>query len=237
MKKVFVLSILCLALLATMPAFAGNVTVGLPPDPGSGNCFPWGCGYGSGGTAEYQQVYTSSAFGTGPILINDIEFFNTQFNSGTTQMNTGTWTISLSTTTADWNTLSSNFASNIGANNTQVFSGPLSQSWAFGDTLTINLSTPFLYNPSDGNLLMDVMANAQDPNGAIYFDVNSSNSVMGRVYCPSGIACSSGTVANGYGLVTGFSYGQATTPEPGTLVMFGTGVLGLAGLLRRKFFV
>lgn len=27
----------------------------------------------------------------------------------------------------------------------------------------------------------------------------------------------------------------AATPEPGTLVMFGTGVVGLAGLLRRKF--
>jgi len=25
------------------------------------------------------------------------------------------------------------------------------------------------------------------------------------------------------------------TPEPGTLVMFGSGVIGLAGLLRRKF--
>jgi hypothetical protein len=32
------------------------------------------------------------------------------------------------------------------------------------------------------------------------------------------------------------SYGLAsTTPEPGTMVMFGSGVLGLAGVLRRKF--
>ena len=27
---------------------------------------------------------------------------------------------------------------------------------------------------------------------------------------------------------------QPTTPEPGTLVMFGTGILGLAGVLRRN---
>ena len=27
---------------------------------------------------------------------------------------------------------------------------------------------------------------------------------------------------------------EPTTPEPGTLIMFGSGVLGLAGLLRRK---
>ena len=35
-----------------------------------------------------------------------------------------------------------------------VFSGNLSQPWAFGDTLHINLTTPFAYNPADGNLLM-----------------------------------------------------------------------------------
>jgi hypothetical protein len=30
---------------------------------------------------------------------------------------------------------------------------------------------------------------------------------------------------------------QSTVPEPGTLMMFGSGVIGLAGLLRRKFHV
>ena len=29
---------------------------------------------------------------------------------------------------------------------------------------------------------------------------------------------------------------QNTTPEPGSLVLFGSGMLGLAGLLRRKIF-
>jgi hypothetical protein len=27
---------------------------------------------------------------------------------------------------------------------------------------------------------------------------------------------------------------QAVSPEPGTLIMFGSGILGLAGILRRK---
>ena len=30
---------------------------------------------------------------------------------------------------------------------------------------------------------------------------------------------------------------NGTTPEPGTLAMFGSGVIGLAGLLRRKFYM
>jgi hypothetical protein len=33
-----------------------------------------------------------------------------------------------------------------------------------------------------------------------------------------------------------FNFAQTVgTPEPGTLVMFGTGIVGLAGLLRRRF--
>ena len=31
-----------------------------------------------------------------------------------------------------------------------------------------------------------------------------------------------------------FEYGSTTTPEPGTMIMFGTGVIGLAGVIRRK---
>ncbi len=31
--------------------------------------------------------------------------------------------------------------------------------------------------------------------------------------------------------------GAAATPEPGTMLMFGTGILGLAGTVRRRFCV
>ena len=36
------------------------------------------------------------------------------------------------------------------------------------------------------------------------------------------------------GGLTGLSYNTSTIPEPGTLIMLGTGILGLAGTLRRK---
>src|SRR5450755_302587 len=111
MNKTLATVIVCLALLMAIPAMA-DVTVGLPPDPGSGNCFPWGCAY----NAEYQQVYAQGAF-SGSITITGLQFYNTQFNSLSTQLPSGNWAISLSTTSVDVNTISSNFASNLGGDN------------------------------------------------------------------------------------------------------------------------
>ncbi len=232
MKNLFVLCTLCAALVLAVPAFA-NVTVGLPADPGTGNCFPFGCAY----SGEYQQVYSHTQF-TGPITILDLEFFNTVADSGATQMNTGTWTIYLSTTSADWNTLSTTYANNIGGNNTLVFSGDLTQPWTFGDTLHVTLTTPFTYDPSQGNLLMDVfVSGATDPGGTIFFDTNGydngnfdGNNYLGRVYCNG--CFPAGNTNYGYGLVTSFS----TIPEPGTLALLGTGLVGLFGVVRRRMF-
>ena len=227
MKKAIFCLVLC---LVALPVLADTIVIGNPPDPGAGNSFPFGSPY----NAEYQQVYANSNFSGGPISITDIYLYNTQVNTGATSTPTGNYTVSLSSTDAGVGTLSGNFSANLGGDNTQVFSGSINQSWNFGNTLDIHLSHTYTYDPGSGlNLLMDVVGSGVNTPINIYYDVNS-NAGFQRVYCSGGQDCGSNGIADtpGYGLVTGFGYNQV--PEPGTLVMMGTGLLGAVGMIRRR---
>ena len=201
MKRLLPVLLKCISLLSAIPALADQ-TIGLPADPGQGNSTPFG-GY----SGRYQQVYAGSAF-SGIIVITSLQFFNTQSNSNATNVPSGNWTIALSTTSANWNTLSTNFAANVGADNAMVFSGNLSRPWAFGNTLTINLSKPFAYNPQRGNLLMDVNVSGVTTSGPmIFFDTTGYNGGARNGSTVVGHVDSDG-VFSGYGLVTRFVSGK-----------------------------
>jgi hypothetical protein len=74
--------------------------------------------------------------------------------------------------------------------------------------------------------------------GNMNFSLAGSAPVTYSGTCTNGSFCGVGgtTDAGGYVIVTyDYSGPPVVTPEPGTLGLFGTGLLGLAGLLRFKF--
>jgi hypothetical protein len=193
--------IICATLGMPLAANAGIIGTA---ENGSGNCYPFGCpstDYGG----EYQQVYASSAF-SGVTDISSITFYNTQQNSGSYALDSGTFSIYLSTTTAPVNGLSTNLASNIGSNETLVYSGalPADTKSGFGGQFNFLLSHDFNYNPAQGNLLMTV-ASTNGNGSNIYLDFDESGSVTSRAYAGAF------PFADPDGLVTGF---DDVTPVP-----------------------
>ena len=158
----------CLALLGLAgPSFGATIVVPNNRATVEGNAdngFPFNIGANS---MRYQQVFDASEFGalSTPELITKIAFRPDATFQGKPFASTLTNVqINLSTTGAAVDGLSPTFASNVGGDETVVFSGPLFL--ASADTgpvagpkafdIVINLQTPFLYDPNLGNLLLDV---------------------------------------------------------------------------------
>jgi len=214
------------ALLAVSVAPAQALVIGAPGDANTGNCYPFGC---TGWGTEYQQVYASTDF-SGPITITDIRFYHLNYSADAGTLNSGTFTFSLSTTSAPVNGLSSTLANNLGLDNTQVFSGTLPGTVAFGSFFDVFVS-PFTYDPANGNLLLDILS--ADANGGQTF-LDAHNGTFGDTSsrATNGPQCADDVCAS-WGLVTGFNENTAV-PEPLTLSLFGAGFAGAAALRRRK---
>ncbi|HKE25288.1 MAG TPA: PEP-CTERM sorting domain-containing protein [Bryobacteraceae bacterium] len=191
---------------------------------------------------RYQQVYTSADFSalTGPSLITAILFRPDAFSGAAFSSTLPNVTIDLSTTSKTPSTLSSTFADNVGADNTVEHTGALSLSSA--DTgpsggpkafdIVINLSTPFLYDPSAGDLLLDV-TNFGGGSTTQFDAVNSGDTHVNRVWATSASA-TTGTVDSGQaGLVTEFQF-SSPVPEPSALLLLGTCIALSAGVIRRR---
>ena len=203
-------------------ANAGSIVIGTN---NFGNYIPFFGGYGGG--VEYQQLYGAAAF-SGPIAITSIGFASADTGTGTDNV-----TISLSTTSATLASPSGTFSANRGADFTQVFSGPISLTAANDGSFDLIFSTSlFHYDPSQGNLLLDVIINTSTGSpGGIPFE-SGSNSQVSRVY--QGSAGLTGNPGVGDGLVTQFGTG---TPEPGSLWLAASAafaILGWRTALRRR---
>src|SRR5262249_5526322 len=130
----------------------------------------------------------SSAFGTSPLLITDISFRPTS-RAGTPFDTILNLQVDLSTTAAGPNTLSRVFADNLGRDDTVLhsgsirlksdFSGPVEGPKAFD--VTIHFDHPFFYDPSLGNLLLDIRNFSRSFTSFMDFELEElASGVMGR---------------------------------------------------------
>jgi hypothetical protein len=203
----------------------------------------WPFNRGDSSSQRYQQVFAASQFGglpSGGGLISQIvfrpdAFFGNAFTSTLPDIQ-----IDLSTTSAPDDGLSTTFANNVGSNDTVVFArGPLTLSSAFTGPpngpkdfdIIITLTTPFFYNPANGNLLLDVR-NFGGGSTTFFDAVFQVGDGVSRVYSQN-VNDATGT-PDSIGLVTGF----VIVPEPGSaaLLLVGGGTLlaWLGGCRRRQ---
>ncbi len=111
-----------------------------------------------------QEIYNAALMPDGPVTITEMRFrpsahYGAAFTATISNIN-----IRLSTTTVMPVAISSTFAANVGTNETVVFDGELTLASAFTGPasgpkdfdIVIPFATPFSYDPSQGNLLVDI---------------------------------------------------------------------------------
>ncbi len=189
---------------------------------------------------DYQQVYTSSAF-TGTTDINSLTFYFDNAADRALSQISGTYTVMWGyAAPGSVNGLTTNLAGNFMAppGILGTFTIPVRRPANNNDNNNVAFTLSgfnFDYNPAKGNLLMEIVINNQQVilNGANRasqgLEADPSGSVTSRAFCMTGMGCS----ADATGLVTTFGTSPIATPEPSTLVMLGSGILGLASVFRR----
>jgi hypothetical protein len=245
LSNVVSVGLLLLALSAPATARAEELRLASPLTGGNpvGSSTPFLIG--GTNTERYQQVYSASDFSALPTPGGIISRLGFVGQPGTDTLPNGIYIreieIRLSTTQRAVDSLSPVFADNVGLNETIVFPrgrmdlrpDPQGGPWIVPFTL------PFLYTPSDGNLMMDVRVYqgiafaSGPPPPPVNFEclgwLNPNDTVS-----QASVHDANATTAlavNTYGLLT---YFYATpVPEPGTCALFSIGIRLIFYICRR----
>lgn len=175
-------------------------------------------------SVRYQQVYSASQFPSsmGPLLITQIAFRPDGAVTDPFLFVVATSVrMDLSTTSSAPATLSTVFANNVGADNKTVFDNfvflkvPVTGPPGGPKDFTVTFATnPFLYDPSAGNLLLDVRTFQSGGGISAALDAESNSPFMAHVDAPSIAAPTGGFFVDG--LVTQFQF--TSIPEPSTVL-------------------
>lgn len=204
---------------------------------------------GSPNSARFQQVYDSAAFtffGQRPYLIHELQFRTDGDGTGFFSRFPG-FQINMSTTTRPVDGLSAIFAENVGRNDATVIPfGPYQVTGGyFSDirpqlfTTVITFSTPFYYDPSQGNLLLDIRNSGGGSTGwgippffgPAYVDaVNVTGDSVSSV-AANNVNALSGTPSS-LGLVTRFMV--TPVPEPSTFALLLVGLVAFGFSARSR---
>ena len=211
--------------VAVAPAGAQTTITVDTADPNNPTNIPFGTAgdYSRGGAAEYQQLYSGSAF-SGPVSIDMISFSSSSDVGNKVEAVNYDITVFLSNTTAttgSLSTLSSDFSANIGTNQTMVYSNVLPAALTASNTFDLNipvLLNPFVFNsssPAGPNLLLDIYINADNGTNRFEFfqGTSAASTLTESVFYSDYPANANPVVAQG-GLLTRFT----VTPAPRTVV-------------------
>lgn len=224
------LSALAISALSTVATAQLSVVIpnGTANAPGnSSNAFPWGTSAATWPGLRLMCVYGSVNFTaqnvSAPILINQLKWRPNDTTGAVTGGTFATATVELSTSPTGFGGITTNYATNHGADRTVVYSGSVvhtptpgsagwtPQSWC----VDIMLTTPFLYDPAAGDLVIDVdYPTGSFSGGSVgQMDVEGANSNAARIFASSMYPVANGMTQNhgvvvevGYVPPAGFAY-------------------------------
>ncbi len=247
--RIFILAMFVLCLVR-IDSRAQNFRPIFPPGHSTtdGNSFTTIPFSGGASTVRFQQVYDASGFiaegGNIPYLIRAISFREDSSHMNGFSSDFPSFQINLSTTSRSVDGLSSTFADNVGLNETAIVpQGPFHLGVSSGGNFTaiIGLPSPFYYDPSQGNLLLDIRNfgggnttwGVPPFNGPAYVDAsNVTGDRVSRVFA-NDVNALSGT-ADSLGLVTQFWITPVPEPPALALLAVGLGVLALGWKRMKK---